>query len=170
MFSIKLGLKNLIYSNQGIEDSIKNRDGILGVSPELRFEANLNKGVDEIEIMGLGIIPEKYNEVYSTQQYLVAGSSFTSGESKAVIGKGLAELMDLKVNDYITLLIRAKEETFNTIDLEIGRLVNTPDPVVNNGIVFVPLDIARQALNVEDGVSMITIKTNKGKEINPHYS
>ncbi|MDP2873539.1 MAG: FtsX-like permease family protein, partial [Bacillota bacterium] len=89
------------------------------------------------------------------------------GESKAVIGERLAELMDLKVNDYITLLIRTKEETFNTIDLEIGGLVNTPHPVINNGIVFVPLDIAQQALNVENGISMITIKTNKGKEIDP---
>jgi len=74
--------------------------------------------------------------------------------------------MDLKVNDYITLLVRTKEETFNTIDLEIGGLINTPDPLINNGIVFVPLDVARQALNVENGVSMITVKANQGKEIN----
>ncbi|MFH1002113.1 MAG: FtsX-like permease family protein [bacterium] len=161
----ELPLENLIYLNQDIEESIKNMDGLLGASPELRFKANLNNGIDEIAVIGLGIIPEKYNEVYTTQEYLVAGSIFTPGESKAVIGERLAELMDLKVNDYITLLIRTKEETFNTIDLEIGGLVNTPHPVINNGIVFVPLDIAQQALNVEDGVSIITIKTNKGKEI-----
>ena len=163
----ELPLENLIYLNQDIEESIKNMDGVLAASPELRFVASLNNGIDEIAVIGLGILPEKYNEVYTTQQYLVAGSIFTSGESKAVIGERLAELMDLKIGDYITLLIRTKEETFNTIDLEIGGLVNTPHPVINNGIVFIPLDIAQQALNVEDGVSMMTIKTNKGKEINP---
>jgi len=163
----ELPLENLIYLNQDIEESIKNMDGLLATSPELRFTASLNNGIDEIAVIGLGIVPEKYNEVYTTQQYLVAGSIFTLGESKAVIGERLAELMDLKVNDYITLLIRTKEETFNTIDLEIGGLVNTPHPVINNGIVFVPLDIAQQALNVENGISMITIKTNKEKEINP---
>ncbi len=163
----KLPLENLIYLNQQIEDSIKNGNGQLDISPELRFKANLNNGIDETEVIGLGIIPEKYNEVYDTHEFLIDGSSFTSGESKAVIGKGLAELMDLKVGDYITLLVRTKEETFNTIDLEIGGLVNTPDPLINNGIVFVPLDIARQALNVENGVSMMTIKANKGKNIDP---
>jgi putative ABC transport system permease protein len=163
----ELPLENLIYLNQDIEESIKNMDGLLATSPELRFTASLNNGNDEIAVIGLGIVPEKYNEVYTTQQYLVAGSIFTLGESKAVIGERLAELMDLKVNDYITLLIRTKEETFNTIDLEIGGLVNTPHPVINNGIVFVPLDIAQQALNVENGISMITIKTNKEKEIIP---
>ena len=163
----EMPLKNLIYLNQDIEESIKNIDGLVAASPELRFVASLNNGIDEIAVIGLGILPEKYNEVYTTQQYLVAGSIFSPGESKAVIGKGLAELMDLKIGDYITLLIRTKEETFNTIDLEIGGLVNTPHPVINNGIVFVPLDIAQQALNVENGISMITIKTNKEKEINP---
>jgi putative ABC transport system permease protein len=163
----ELPLENLIYLNQDIEESIKNMDGVLGTSPELRFTASLNNGIDEIAVIGLGIVPEKYNEVYTTQQYLVAGSIFVPGESKAVIGERLAELMDLKVGDYITLLIRTKEETFNTIDLEIGGLVNTPHPVINNGIVFVPLDIAQQALNVENGISMVTIRTNKEKEINP---
>ena len=163
----KLPLENLIYLNQEIEDSIKNGNGQLDISPELRFKANLNNGIDETEVIGLGILPEKYNEVYSTQEYLIDGSGFSLGESKAVIGKGLAELMDLKVNDYITLLVRTKEETFNTIDLEIGGLINTPDPLINNGLVFVPLDIARKALNVENGVSMMTIKTIKGKNIDP---
>ena len=163
----ELPLENLIYLNQDIEESIKNMDGLLATSPELRFTASLNNGIDEIAVIGLGILPEKYNEVYTTQQYLVAGSIFSPGESKAVIGKGLAELMDLKIGDYITLLIRTKEETFNTIDLEIGGLVNTPHPMINNGIVFVPLDIAQQALNVENGVSMITIRTNREKEITP---
>ena len=163
----ELPLENLIYLNQDIEESIKKMDGLLAASPELRFTASLNNGIDEIAVIGLGIVPEKYNEVYTTQQYLVAGSMFTPGESKAVIGERLAELMDLKVDDYITLLVRTKEETFNTIDLEIGGLVNTPHPMINNGIVFVPLDIAQQALNVENGISMITIKTNKEKEINP---
>jgi len=160
----ELPLENLIYLNQDIEESIKNTDGLLGISPELRFMANLNNGIDETAVIGLGIVPEKYNEVYTTQQYLVAGSMFAPGESKAVIGERLAELMDLKINDYITLLVRTKEETFNTIDVEIGGLMNTPNPMINNGIVFVPLDIAQQALNVENSVSMLRLKISSGEE------
>jgi len=36
--------------------------------------------------------------------------------------------------------------------------------MINNGIVFVPLDVARQALNVGNAVSMITLKTVSGDE------
>jgi len=162
----KLPLENLIYLNQDVEESIKNMDGVLGVSPELRFKANLNNGIDEIAVIGLGISIEQYNQVFATQNHVIEGSMFTPGESKAVIGVSLAELMDLKVNDYITLLVRTKEDTFNTIDLEIAGLLHTPNPLINNGIVFVPLKIARQALNVENGISMMAVKIKKEKEIN----
>jgi putative ABC transport system permease protein len=162
----KLPLENLIYLNQDMEENIKNTDGVLGVSPELRFKANLNNGIDEIAVQGMGISIEQYSEVFATQNHVIEGSMFAPGESKAVIGVSLAELMDLKVNDYITLLVRTKEDTFNTIDLEIAGLLYTPNPLINNGIVFVPLDIARQAMNVENGISMMAVKIEKEKEIN----
>jgi len=160
----KLPLENLIYLNQDTIDSIKNMDGLLGVSPELRFKANLNNGIDEAAVLGLGISPEQYNEVFATQNYIFEGSMFAPGESKAVIGVKLAELMDLKINDYITLLIRTKEDTFNTIDVEIAGLFEAPNPITNNGVVFVPLDIAQQALNVGNGVSLLALKTASGDE------
>jgi len=160
----ELLLKNLIVLNQDMEESIKNTDGLLGVSPELRFKANLNNGIDEVAVRGVGISIEQYNQVFATQNYVVEGSMFAPGEPKAVIGVSLAELMDLKVNDYITLLVRTKEDTFNTIDMEIAGLVRAPNPMINNGIVFVPLDVARQALNVGNAVSMITLKTVSGDE------
>jgi len=160
----KLPLENLIYLNQDTIDSIKNMDGVIGISPELRFQASLNNGIDETVVLGLGISPEQYSEVFATKNYIFEGSMFAPGESKAVIGVRLAELMDLKVNDYITLLIRTKEDTFNTIDVEISGLLNSPNPMINNGIVFVPLDIAQQALNIGNGVSLFALKTASGDE------
>ena len=160
----ELPLENLIYLNQEMEESIKNTEGVLGASPELRFKANLNNGIDEVAVQGMGISIEQYNQVFNTQNYVVEGSMFAPGESKAVIGVSLAELMDLKVNDYITLLVRTKDDTFNTIDVEIAGLVRAPNPMINNGIVFVPLDVAQQALNVGNAVSMLALKTVSGDE------
>jgi len=154
----ELPLENLIYLDQDVEESLENIDGLSRVSPELRFIANLNNGIDELPVMGLGIDPARYQQVFTTQKYLVAGSMFTLGENKAVIGEKLAQLMDLKINDYIILLVRTKDDTFNTIDVEIAGILHTPHPMVNAGTVFVPLDIAQQALNVENSVSLIAVK------------
>ena len=160
----ELPLENLVYLDQDVEESLKNINGLSGISPELRFVANLNNGIDELPILGLGMDPDRYQEVFTTGEYLVDGSMFSLGENKAVIGEKTAQLMDLKINDYITLLVRTKEDTFNTIDVEIAGIVNTTNPMVNSGTVFVPLDIAQQALNVENRVSLIAIKVNPGYE------
>jgi putative ABC transport system permease protein len=162
----ELPLDNLIYLDQDVEESLKNIEGLSGISPELRFTANLNNGIDELPVLGLGIDPDRYQEVFTTGKYLVAGSMFSLGEPKAVIGEKLAQLMDLKINDYITLLVKTKEDTFNTIDVEIVGLLYTPHPMVNGGTVFVPLDIAQQTLNVENSVSLIAVKLNPGYEAN----
>ncbi|MGB6607807.1 MAG: FtsX-like permease family protein [Atribacterota bacterium] len=158
-------LENLIDLNQDMEESINSTDGILGVSPELRFKANLNNGVDEVSVRGVGISIEQYNQVFGTKNFVVEGSMFAPGESKAVVGVRLAELMDLKVSDYITLLVRTTEDTFNTIDIEIAGLVRAPNPMINNGIVFVPLEVAQEALNVGSGISLLAMKTVSGDEI-----
>jgi len=160
----ELPLENLVYLDQDVEESSKNINGLSGISPELRFVANLNNGIDELPVLGLGIDPDRYQEVFTTGEYLVDGSMFSLGENKAVIGEKTAQLMDLKMNDYITLLVRTKEDTFNTIDVEIAGIVNTPNPMVNSGTVFVPLDIAQQALNVEKRVSLIAVKVSPGYE------
>ena len=160
----ELPLENLVYLDQDVEESLKNINGLSGISPELRFVANLNNGIDELPVLGLGIDPDRYQEVFTTGEYLVDGSMFSPGENKAVIGEKTAQLMDLKIDDYITLLVRTKEDTFNTIDVEIAGILYTTNPMVNSGTVFVPIDIAQQALNVENRVSLIAIKVNPGYE------
>ena len=156
----ELPLENLIDWNSQLEETIRQTRDVAGVSPELRFSANLNNGIDEMGVIGLGIVPEKYNEVFQTQDYFLDGSIAALSENKAVIGDRLAELMDLQMNDYIILLVRTKEDTFNTIDVEIGGIVRTLNPVMNNRTVLLPLTLTQQSLNVGNSVTMVSLKNS----------
>ena len=160
----ELPLDNLIGWNEALEERLIQTDGVLGVSPELRFSANLNNGIDEMRVIGLGIIPEHYDDVFQTQYYFVEGSMSALDEPKAIIGERLAELMDLEMNDYVILLVRTKEDTFNTIDVEIGGIVKTLNPMMNSGMVLLPLELVQQRLNVGNGVSILSLKTSSGQE------
>lgn len=155
----ELTLKDLIRWDDGLHEMISQTPGVTGISPELRFSANLNNGIDEMGIIGLGIVPEDYNQVFQTQDFFIEGSMSALGENKAVIGEKLAELMDLKMDDYIILLVRTKEDTFNTIDIEIGGIIRTLNPMLNSRTVLLPLSTVQQSLNVENNVTMISLKT-----------
>ncbi len=160
----EIPLEHLVEWNEIINEEIGKIKGLSGVSPGLRFSANLNNGIDEMGVIGLGIIPENYNQVFKIQDYFIEGSLFTLNENKAVIGERMAELMDLKMNDYIILLVRTREDTFNTIEVEIGGIVKTPNPMINSTIVLLPLHLVQQTLNTEKKISMVSLKTNFGQE------
>ncbi len=163
-------LNNLIVedNNQIIEEAEK-IEGFKGISPQLKFTARLNNGIDELPIPVRAIIPDKENKVFDTKDYIVKGDYFKEDESGAVIGKELADLMELELGDYFTLVFKTKEETFNTLELEISALINTPNPNINSNRIFIPLSIAQDALNVENSISQYAIRlgnNNIEEEIN----
>ena len=157
----KLPLENLLSDAAGIMAAIEKSDGYLASSSELNFQARLNNGGDELPVIGRGILPGDFFKVFALEGQLVEGRMFASGESRVVLGKRLADLMELQVGDYITLLVKDKNETFNTIEAEIGGLVHTSNPNVNQNIVYLPLDLAQKALNVGSNLSKIIIRLDQ---------
>ncbi len=152
----KLPLKDLLPLTHLA--TLPKMEGEQGRSPELDFPARLSNGINELPVIGKGIIPEELQRVFALEDQFVAGSMFAQGEYRAVMGRRLADLLDLQVGDYITLLIKDKNETLNTIEAEIAGLVHTINPNVNQNVVYLPLDIAQQALAVDDEVSKVIIR------------
>ena len=154
----ELPLDNLITVDEDLLAEVKNLPGYKASLAELSFSALLSNGIDDLPVMGKGIIPEDFLEVFALEKQFVEGEIFESGEYKAVLGKKLAELMEVGIGDYITLLVKDRNNTFNTIDVEIAGLLHTGNPNVNQNIVFLPLELARQALAVGEEASKIIIR------------
>lgn len=154
----KLPLRNLIAENDSIIDIIRSTPGYEAYSEEVDFTAMLNNGINELPVIGKGIVPEHFLQVYDLDDKFIEGNMFAAGEYRAVIGYKLAELMNVEVGDYLTLLVRDKNSTFNTIDVEIAGLLNTLNPAINRTTVYIPLDIAQNDLSVSGELSKIIIR------------
>ncbi|MFW6035933.1 MAG: ABC transporter permease [Halothermotrichaceae bacterium] len=154
----ELPLDDLLTVDEQVMSVVVDTEGYQAVSPELTFSARLNNGTNELPVAGKGINPEKFIDVFPLEDQFVEGKMFSMGEYKAVMGKRLAELMKLKKGDYITLLVKDKNETFNTIDVEVTGLVHTGNPNVNRNFVYLPLDIVQNSLNIDDKVSKVIIR------------
>lgn len=154
----ELPLDNLITVDEGLLAEVKNLSGYKASLAELSFSALLSNGIDDLPVIGKGIIPEDFLAVFNLDKQFVEGDIFRQGEYKAVLGKRLAELMDLGIGDYITLLVKDRNNSFNTIDVEIAGLLHTGNPNVNQNIVYLPLELAQQALDVEGQASKIIIR------------
>lgn len=158
-------LQNLITLDAPLIRTLHDTPHFVGMAPRLKFAANLNNGVDELPITVIGIDPAEDTGVFTWQKDLVEGTDFAAGEAKAMIGKNLAELMELKVGDYLTLVMKTKEGSFNTIDAEISGFLQTGDPNINDSTVMVPLDVAQKATNLEGQVSEVAIRLDREKYV-----
>lgn len=153
----ELPLENLLLADQQVMSAVENLDGYQASSVELNFSARLNNGTNELPVVGKGVNSDNLLTVFDLEGQFVEGEMFSPGKYQAVMGKRLADLLKLKTGDYITLLVKDKNETFNTIDAEISGLLHTGNPNVNNNFVYLPLDIVQQALNVDNMVSKVII-------------
>jgi putative ABC transport system permease protein len=154
----ELPLENLLELDGWLLPALGNLQGEPAFSPELNFPARLNTGFSDLPVIGKGVDPLQLLKVFKLEGQFLEGKMFASGEYRAVIGKRLADLLKLQTGEYITLLVRDKNETFNTIDLESAGLVHTVNPNVNNNFVYLPLDLAQQALDVDNQVSKVIIR------------
>ncbi|HMA59449.1 MAG TPA: FtsX-like permease family protein [Halanaerobiales bacterium] len=162
----ELPLENLISLESRFNENIENINGYIFHSPQLRFQAILNSKGDELPVIGYGINPDQALEVFELKENLVAGTFFTKGERKVVLGSTLAELMEVDLDDYITLIFKTSTETFNTIDAQVSGLLETTNPNINNNFVYLPLDLAQDSLSVGDSISRIVIRLNGKNKVN----
>jgi len=154
----ELPLENLLELDERLLSVLGNLEGKPAFLPELRFSARLNTGFSDLPVIGKGVDSAQLLKVFKLEGQFVEGEIFTPGEYRAVIGKRLADLLKLQTGEYITLLVKDKNNTFNTIDLEIAGLVHTVNPNVNNYHVYLPLDLVQQALDVGNQVSKVVLR------------
>lgn len=159
----ELPLDSLVTYDRQLIQKIEGVSHYVAQTPVVKFSANLNNGIDELPIIAYGIDPVREKEVFTTDEYFIEGSPLQSGQYQAVLGKNLAQLMDLELGDYLTLVVKTKNDAFNTIDAEITGLLHSPNPNVNDNAVYVPLDIAQKALNIGDQVSEVIIRLDDKK-------
>ncbi len=154
-------LEHLMTPGEDLLEAVSRTEGFKALSPRLDFVARLNDGIDELPVIARGIEPAKEKEVFLVEEYFVEGGFFE--EEGIVMGAELASLMNLAAGDYVTLIFRTRHEHFNTIDAEITGLLHTPNPEVNENIVYVPLEAARRALDTENMVSHIMVRLSDRK-------
>ncbi|AGB40894.1 ABC-type transport system, involved in lipoprotein release, permease component [Halobacteroides halobius DSM 5150] len=157
----QLPLKHLISQKQQLKSTITDLAHFKAVTPKLKFSANLNNGINQLPVIACGIAPKTYQQVFTIEEYLVAGRMIKKDKYQVIMGQKLAGLMDFKVGDYLTLLFKTKTGTFNTISAKITGLFHTNNPEINNNLVYIPLGIAQQALNLEGQITQLVVRLDQ---------
>lgn len=110
-----------------------------------------------IRVQVAAIDPSRDHAVFRLDEAIVDGRFLESEENGAVLGGWLAEDLGAKVGFPITLVTRTRYGVYQTIDLEVVGILNSPNPVINRSMVYIPISLGEYYLQMEGSVTDIVL-------------
>jgi len=151
--------------NSPLMSSIARDPAVATVAPRLNFEGIISAGDQTRYFLGTAVHPEHELRVSpalfnpTRPGTLDQGEFINSREKTAVvIGRGLAEMLNLKLGDEVTLMTTTVTGGLNGVDTVVRGIIDVPLPSFSKRAVYVRLDYAQQLLRLPGRITEATIR------------
>jgi ABC-type lipoprotein release transport system permease subunit len=105
-----------------------------------------------------GIDPDAETEISIVSENITSGRYLMTGETDAIlIGKGLADLLDVGVGDTVTLVGRRKNEEMRQRTVTVVGIYSLGLTEAEKGNVFITLSEAQTLYNLRDQITEVSI-------------
>jgi len=107
---------------------------------------------------------EHDGDVFRLKDNVAQGRYLEPGEEGLLMGQWLAKDLNAQVGYEVTIVTRTMDGFYQTMDLEIVGILESDNPIVNRYGMYVPLDTARAALDMDNMATGIYITLPGGKQ------
>ncbi len=152
-----------IYNYKNIISAIKNVEGIRAVLPRTKFAAMMNIKGSMKTVTGMAIDAELEHKINPLKDKIVSGrlfKEFAPARYEMVMGKAMADDLNLKVGDKITLMTKTAEEGLGHMTFKITGLVSYGIGEIDKNLFFIPLSTAAKFLSMENEVGELAVYLN----------
>lgn len=137
---------------------------VVAGAPYVTFTALLEKGANLKPVQIRGIDPVEEERVSNIHDYVQGGgwASLKPGESAVVLGKGIADALDVNVGEWVKALIPSPDPELKLrapqrIRLKVSGILSLGGQV-DHGLALIPLKDAQHYLDMGDAVSGVSLK------------
>ena len=133
----------------------------MAAAPRIRFAGELFFGEGSLPLRLVGIDPALDPEVFRLPGSVLPGGEYlASGVPGLLLGAWTAADLEIAVGDFVEVRTRTRHGAMQTLELELVGIVRSPNPTINRGVGFLPLDVAQFDLDLE-GVTEISLGTRR---------
>ncbi|WP_440863135.1 lipoprotein-releasing ABC transporter permease subunit LolE [Symbiopectobacterium purcellii] len=151
---------------QNMLPNIEHVPGIVAAAPYVHFTGLLESGPRLRAIQMKGVDPQQ-EQRFSTLPTFVAGNAwanFKAGEQQVILGKGVAQALEVKTGDWVTVMIPNSDPQMKLLQPKRIRLhvsgILQLSGQLDHSVALIPLADAQQYLEMGDDVSGIAIKVD----------
>jgi len=129
-------------------------------SPRIKFGVLLGEEELSVPALGYAIDPDKEREIAGLQKRLIEGVYMELGQNEAILGKGLADRLDMTVGDTLTVITRTAYDSPTGLNLVIKGIFQTGIGGMDRNIFYIPLDVGQTMLDLEERTTEFVILVN----------
>jgi len=129
--------------------------GVRSIAPRLVFNGLVSHGESTLTFIGEGVDPA--NDPALRNLHVVKGKKLSSSDEKGILmGVGLAENLGVKAGDTVVLLVNTSSGGINAVEGTVVGLTFTAMKGIDDAILRVSIDMARDLLRVSGSHVWIT--------------
>jgi putative ABC transport system permease protein len=130
---------------------------ITHVSPRIKFGVLLGEEELGVAALGYAFNPETESNISGLDKRLTHGAYIASGEKAAILGKGLAERLNMTVGDTLTIITRTAYDSPTGMNVVVKGLFETGLGGVDRSLFYIPLDIGQHMLDMDGYATEVAI-------------
>lgn len=131
-----------------LEKNLLATEGVDQVFPRINFYGLLTNGNKNISGRGQGVIGEREHTFFNTLN-VVKGSNLIDQKDGILLGKGLADTLDLDIGDRVTILANTVYGSLNGVDTEVAGIFHTGSKEFDDTVFRIQLSEAQILLDTE---------------------
>ncbi|MBN1410218.1 MAG: ABC transporter permease [Spirochaetales bacterium] len=159
--SDRLPLDINLSNYNALAEKLRKDPRVQAVTPRINFPLRISNGRESVWVLGRAIDPVQEPKVTVIEEHCADKTFFNTGKG-LVIGKSLAEKLDLKLNDPVFITAYDKYSVENILDEKITGIFNFGYPVMDDNIIFCSIDTADRLLSMGGEVNRLVIKLKDG--------
>lgn len=151
---------------QAMLPKVEQVPGIVAAAPYIHFTGLLESGAKLRAIQMKGVDPQQESHLSALPNFVAgdAWANFKAGEQQVILGKGVAQALEVKTGDWVTVMIPNSDPQMKLLQPKRIRLhvsgILQLSGQLDHSLALIPLADAQQYLDMGDDVSGIAIKVD----------
>ncbi|MBP6181415.1 FtsX-like permease family protein [Flavobacterium sp.] len=150
-------LDNSFELKNSLADKLQHNRQVKVIVPRLETFVLASKGNTTKGCMLVGTDAVKENNLTQLKSKLIKGSYFENNEEAVLLAEGLANRLDVSVNDTIVLFGQGFHGGMAAGKYKIKGIIHLASPAMNNAFVYLPLATTQYFLGAENRLTSISL-------------
>jgi ABC-type lipoprotein release transport system permease subunit len=161
-FEKKLAPELTLPHKTEILNHLRKIPGVISVGERVKTEALIGTSENSKGILLTGIDPDELSPVIELRPYVRAGEFLNTGGNRDIlIGKDLADKMEVTVGDKVVIMTQAMDGTLAGFSYRVKGIFETGARLVDELSAFITLDASRELLGIAKESHEILVRLSK---------